>query len=154
MLLKFAVAVIMIAAAIFGERVCWILLACDDIQLSDVIRFHVFLQHSLLPNCHCRFVSEHRSSSLGNVIDFPSTCTLLESKRSTQLLRLIMQQAFANMCLSKCLPLLLITLVVPLLPSKSSAQSESTCTCNIASDVCRAYVSTHLLFSPGIDPTS
>ena len=50
------------------------------------------------------------------------------------------------MCLNKCLPLLTITPVVLFLPSKSPAQSESTCTCNVSSDVCRAYVNTHLLF--------
>ena len=50
------------------------------------------------------------------------------------------------MCLDKCLPLLKITPVVLFLPSKSPTQSESTCTCNVASDVCRAYVNTHLLF--------
>ena len=70
-------------------------------SVSDLLQFHVFLEHSLLPNCHCRFVSGHRSSSLDHVIEFPSSCTLLESKRSTQLLRLIMRQAFANMtCVS------------------------------------------------------
>ena len=41
----------------------------------------------LLLRCHCRFVLEHQSSSLGNVIGFPSSCTLLGSKRNTQLLR-------------------------------------------------------------------
>ena len=65
--------------------------------VSNVHRFHVFLQHSLLPNCHCISVLEHRSSSLGNVIEFPSSCSLLGSQRSTQLLRLITQQASANM---------------------------------------------------------
>ena len=66
-------------------------------NVSDVHRFHVFLQHSLLLSCHCRFVLEHQSSSLGDVIEFPSSCTLLGSKRSVQLLRLIMQQVSANM---------------------------------------------------------
>ena len=65
-------------------------------NVTDVHRFHVFLQHSLLLSCHCRFVLEHRSSSLGNVIEFPSSCALLESTRSAQLLRLIVQQASAN----------------------------------------------------------
>ena len=70
-------------------------------SVSDVLRFLVFLQHFLLLSCHCRFVLEHQSSSLGNVIEFPSSCTLLGSKRSTQLLRLTMQQASANMtCVS------------------------------------------------------
>ena len=41
-------------------------------NVSDVHRFHVFLQHSLPLSCHCRFALEHRSSSLGNVIEFPS----------------------------------------------------------------------------------
>ena len=115
---------------------------------SDVLQFLVFLQHFLLLSCHCRFVLEHQSSNLDNVIEFPSSYTLLESKRNTQLLRLIMQQAFAkhDMCLNKCLPLLTITPVVLFLPSKSLAQSESTCTCNVSSDVCRASVNTHLLF--------
>ena len=36
-------------------------------SVSDVLQFHVFLRHSLLLNCHFRFVLEHRSSSLGNV---------------------------------------------------------------------------------------
>ena len=60
-------------------------------NVSDFHRFHVFLQHSLLLSCHSRFVLEHRSSSLGNVIEFPNSCTLLGSKRSTQLLSLITQ---------------------------------------------------------------
>ena len=111
-------------------------------NVPDVLQFHVFLRHIL---CHCRFASEHRSSSLGNVIEFPSSCTLLESKRSTQLLRLIVQQT-SDMCLNKCYPLLTITPVVLFLPNKSLAQSESTCTCNVASAVGRAYVNTHLLF--------
>ena len=100
----------------FRECVRWISLTCNNIQLqvtkvpldsatandvsanvSDVHRFHVFSQPSLLLSCHCRFVLEHRSSSLGNVIEFPSSCTLLGSKRSTQLLRLITQQASAKM---------------------------------------------------------
>ena len=70
-------------------------------NVSDVLQFLVFLQHFLLLSCHCRFVLEHQSSSLGNVIEFPSSYTLLESKRNTQLLRSIMQQASANMtCVS------------------------------------------------------
>ena len=70
-------------------------------NVSDVLRFLVFLQHFLLLSCHCRFVLEHQSSNLGNGIEFPSSYTLLESKRNTQLLRLIMQQASANMtCVS------------------------------------------------------
>ena len=117
-------------------------------NVSDVLRFLVFLQHFLLLSCHCRFVLEHQSSSLGDVIEFQSSCTLLGSKRSIQLLRMTMQQASAkhDMCRNKCSPLLTITPVVLFLPSKSPAQSESTCTCNVASDVCRAYVNTHLLF--------
>ena len=73
--------------------------ATNDVSanVSHILQFHVFLRHSLLLNCHCRFVLEHRSSSLVNVIEFPSSCTLLESKRSTQLLRLLTQQASANM---------------------------------------------------------
>ena len=66
-------------------------------NVSDVLQFLVFLQHFLLLSCHCRFVLEHQSSSLGNVIEFPSSCTLLGSKRNIQLLRLTMQQASANM---------------------------------------------------------
>ena len=66
-------------------------------NVSDVLRFLVFLQHFLLLSWHCRFVLEHQSSSLGNVIEFPSSCTFLGSKRSIQLLHLIMQQASANM---------------------------------------------------------
>ena len=66
-------------------------------NVSDVLRFLVFLQHFLLLSCHCRFVLENQSSSLGNVIEFPSSCTLLGSKRSIQLLHLTMQQASANM---------------------------------------------------------
>ena len=62
----------------------------------DVLRFVVFLQHFLLLTCHCRLVLEHQSSSLGNVIEFPSSCTLLGSKRSIQLLHLTTQQASAN----------------------------------------------------------
>ena len=31
-------------------------------------------------------------------------------------------------------------------------QSESTCTCNVSSDVCRAYVNTHLLFFTKCQP--
>ena len=117
-------------------------------RVYSLYKFHVFLQHSLLPNSHCRCVSVHRSSSLGNVIEFPRSCTLLESKRSTQLLRLIMQQNVCkhDICLSKCLPLLTITSVVLFLPSISPAHSESTCTCSAASDICRAYVNAHLLF--------
>ena len=70
-------------------------------NISDVLQFLVFLQHFLLLSCHCRFVLEHQSSNLGNVIEFPSSNTLLESKRNTQLLRSIMQQASANMtCVS------------------------------------------------------
>ena len=70
-------------------------------SVSDVLQFLVFLQHILLLSCHCRFVLEHQSSSHGNVIEFPSSFTLLESKRNTQLLRSIMQQASANMtCVS------------------------------------------------------
>ena len=65
--------------------------------VSDVLRSLVFLQHFLLLSCHCRFVLKHQSSSLGNVIEFPSSCTLLGSKRSIQLLNLTMQQASANM---------------------------------------------------------
>ena len=44
--------------------------------------------------------------------------------------------------------LLLLTIipVVLFLPSKSPAQSNSACTGNVASDVCRAYVNAHLLF--------
>ena len=72
-------------------------------SVEDVLQFHVFLQHSSLLNCRCRSISEHRSSSLGSVIEFPSSCTLLESKRSPRLLRLIMQQTSANMtCVSTC----------------------------------------------------
>ena len=66
-------------------------------NVSDVLRFLVFLQHFLLLSCHCRFTLEHQSSSLGNLIEFPSSCTLLGSKRGTQLLHLTMQQASANM---------------------------------------------------------
>ena len=74
-------------------------------NVSDVLQFLVFLQHFLLLSCHCRFVLEHQSSSLGNVIEFPSSYTLLESKRNTQLLRSITQQASANMtCVSTALP--------------------------------------------------
>ena len=70
-------------------------------SVSDVLQFLVFLQHFLLLSCHCRFVLEHQSSNLDNVIEFPSSYTLLESKRNTQLLRLITQQASANMtCVS------------------------------------------------------
>ena len=117
-------------------------------NVSDVLQFLVFLQHFLLLSCHCRFVLEHQSFNLGNVIGFPSSNTLLESKRNTQLLRSIMQTSVCkhDMCLNKCLPLLTFTPVVLFLPSKSPAQSESTCTCNVSSDVCRAYVNTHLLF--------
>ena len=91
-------------------------------NVSDVLQFLVFLQHFLLLRCQCRFVLEHQSSNLGNVIEFPSSYTLLESMRNTQLLHSIMQQASANMT---CV---------------------STCTCNVSSDVCRAHVNTHLLF--------
>ena len=66
-------------------------------NVSYVLRFLVFLQHFLLLSCHCRFVLEHQSSSLGNVIEFPRSYTLLESKRNTQLLRSIVRQASANM---------------------------------------------------------
>ena len=30
-------------------------------------------QHSLLLNCHCRFIWEHQSSNLGNVVEFPNS---------------------------------------------------------------------------------
>ena len=66
-------------------------------NVSDVLQFLVFLQHFLLLSCHCRFVWEHQSSSLDNVIEFPSSYTLLESKRNTHFLRSKMQQASANM---------------------------------------------------------
>ena len=66
-------------------------------NVSDVHRFLVFLHHFLLLSCHCRFVLEHQPSSLGDVIEFPSSYTFLGSKRSVQLLRLTMQQASANM---------------------------------------------------------
>ena len=101
-LLKFAVAVIMIAATIFDqhgngfvsvypldsarlrrhptsrgqELLRSAAISGVSASVSDALQFHVFLQHSLLPNCHCRCVSEHRSSSLGDVIEFPSSCTL------------------------------------------------------------------------------
>ena len=64
---------------------------------QKVLQFLVFLQHFLLLSCHCRFVLERQSSSLGNVIEFPSSYTLLVSKRNTQRLRSVMQQASANM---------------------------------------------------------
>ena len=117
-------------------------------KVSDVLQFLVFLQHFLLLSCHCRYVLERQSSSLGNVIEFPSSYTLLESKRKTQLLRSINATSDCKhyMCLNKCLPLLTITPVVLFLPSKSPAHSESTCTCTVSSDVCRAYVNTHLFF--------
>ena len=115
-------------------------------NVSDVLQFLVFLQHFLLLSCHFRSVLEHLSSSPGNVIEFPSSCTFLGSKRSVQLLRLTMQQASANMTCVATSVHLTITPVVLFLPSKSPAQSESTCTCNVSSDVCRVYVNTHLLF--------
>ena len=117
-------------------------------SVSDVNRFHVFLQHSLLLSCHCRFVLEHRSSSLGNVIEFPSLCTLLGSKRGTQLLRLTMQQASANMtcaatnvCLFSRSRLSCSSFQANLQPNQSPYAPAT-----LHLDVCRAYVNTHLLF--------
>ena len=65
--------------------------------ISGVFAKVLVVQYSLPLNCRCGSVSEFRSSSLGSAIEFPSLCTLLESKRSTQLLRLMMRQASANM---------------------------------------------------------
>ena len=114
---------------------------------SVVHRFQVFLQHSLLLSCHCRCVSEHRSSSLGGVIEFPSSCTLLGSKRSAQLLRLITQQASANMtcvatnvCLFSRSRLSCSSFQASLRPNQSP---NAPATLHLT---CRAYVNTHLLF--------
>ena len=100
----------------FRECIRWILLTCNNIQLqvtkrhstlqpqmtcpanvSDVLRFLVFLQHFLLLSCHCRFVLKHQSSSLDNGIEFPSSYTLLQSKHNIHLLHFTIQQASANM---------------------------------------------------------
>ena len=104
----------------FRECIRWISLTCNNIQFQVTKchstlqpqmtclqmsqtsnQFLLFLQHFLLLSCQCRFVLERQSSSLDNVIGFPSSYTLLESKRNTQLLRLIMRQVSANMtCVS------------------------------------------------------
>ena len=49
-----------------------------------------------LQSSHCRCPSRHESSNIDNPTEVPSLYALLESKRSTQLARLITQQAFAN----------------------------------------------------------
>ena len=151
----------------FSECIRLISLTCNNIQLqvtkcllldsvttndvfanvSYVLQCLVFLQHFLLLSCHCRFVLEHQSSSLGNVIEFPSSYTLLESKRNTQLLRSIMQQAFANMtCVSTNVCLFSRSHLSCSFFQANLQPNQSTCTCNVSSDVCRAHVNTHLLF--------
>ena len=125
-------------------------------SVLDVLQFHVILQHSSPLNCRCRSVLEHRSSNLGSVIEFPRSCTLLESKRSIQLLRLTVQQASANMtCVSNVF---------------SSSDNHSFCALSsqqISSPI-RAHVhlqrcfrrlwcirqSASPVFSPSIEPTS
>ena len=132
------------------------LFACDNVQLQ-MTKCYAALQPQVaclqvsenvlqflfsVPHCHRRSQSRHRSSNLGNVTECPSSCSLLESERSSQLLRLINATSVCkhDMCLSKCLPFLTIAPVVFFLPSKSPAQSESTCTCNDAVRQHRALV--------------
>ena len=132
----------------FREYVCWILLACNTIQLqvtksyasvSDVLPFHVFLQHSSLLNCRCRSLSEHRSSRLGSVIEFSSSCTLLESKRSPRL--------------HMCLHLLTITSVFFFRANHRPNQSPYALATLLPTFV--VHTSTNIsCSSPGIDQTS
>ena len=122
--------------------------------VSDVLQFLVFLQHFLLLGCHCRFVLERQSPSLDNVIEFPSSYTLLETKRNTQeSLDNATSVCKHDMCRNKCLPLLTITPVVLFLPSNSPANQSP-----------HAPATFHLTFvvhtstriscsSPSIDPT-
>ena len=117
-------------------------------NVSDVLRFLVFLQHFLLLSCHCRHVLEHQSSNLDNVIEFPRSCTLLGSKRSTQLLRLTMRQASANMtCVTTSVRLfsrsrLSCSFFQADLQPNQSPHAPAT----LHLTFCRAYVNTHVLF--------
>ena len=112
------------------------------------LQFLVLLQHFLLLSCHGRSVLEHQSSNLDNVIEFPSSKTLLESKRNTQLLRLIMQQATANMtCVSTNVCLFSLSRLSCSFSQANLQPNQSPhAPVNVSSDVCRAYVNTHLLF--------
>ena len=124
-------------------------------NVSDVLQFLVFLQHFLLLSCHCRFVLEHQSSNLGNVIEFPNSYTLFESKRNTQLLHSIMQQASANMtCVSSNVCLFSLSHLSCSFFQANLKPNQSP----------HAPVTFHLMFvvhtstriscsSPGIDPT-
>ena len=166
---SFLVVVFMIAATISDQHVLTIRGFCvpampldsattSDVfaNVSDVHRFHVFLQHSLLLSCHCRIVLEHQSSSLGNVIEFPSSCTLLGSMRGIQLLRFIMQQASANMtcvatnvCLFSRSRLSCLSFQANL---QSSQSPHAPATLHLTFVV---HTSTRIICSsPGIDPTS
>ena len=84
---------------------------CAVADVSVILQFLFVLQHFSQSHCHCRFDLEHRSSKLGNVIEFPSSCTLLGSKRSIQLLRSTNATSVCkhDMCRNKCLPLLMFT---------------------------------------------
>ena len=122
----------------------------SDVSASaqHVLQFRVSAQHSVLLNCRCGRQSRHRSSNLGNVTELPSSCTQLESTRSTQLLRWILQQVFENTtCVS------LSVFASPGNHPRRALSSEqvagvigTTCACNDTSDVCRGYLNTHLLF--------
>ena len=72
-------------------------------NVSDVLQFLFVLQHFLLPQLSLLIcIGTSIIQSAGNVIEFPSSCTLLEAKRSTQLLHLTMQQVSANMTCARC----------------------------------------------------
>ena len=97
-------------------------LASSNLLLRSLILDHtVRLETAAAAASWCCWIPK-----LVHAPEFPSSCTLLESRRSDPL----DNATSAYMCFSKCLLRLTDTSVVLFPPSRSLAQSEPACACN------------------------